>query len=143
MEQPTQPPRPRQITIAIWLIVAEGILFAIGAAFRQDWSDPWSYLTTPLFAAFTLIWIYPILRRKGWVRWVLTVLTFLLCVYTGEMRKPEFNWQDANKVLLGAFFLKRALAFTELLLLFSAPATKWFSREDRKDTRKGDENEHV
>jgi hypothetical protein len=143
MEQPPKTPRPRQVTIAIWLIVAEGILFVAGAAFRQDWSDPWSFVTTPLFAALTLIWIYPILRRKGWVRGVLAALTLLLCVYTGGMTKPNYNWQDANKLILAAFFLKRALAVAELLLLFSTPATAWFSQKDRQDSQEGNESERA
>lgn len=128
MEQAAKTPRPRQITIAIWLLIAEGVLFLIAAAFRQDWSDPWSFVTTPLFASFTLLWIYLILRRKGWVRWVLAVLTLFVCVSTGGMTKPGYNWEEANKLFLAAFVLKRVLAFTELLLLFSSPANAWFGK---------------
>ena len=140
MDQPTILPRPRQITIAIWLIVAECVLFLAGAVFRQNWHDPWSYVTTPLVAAFAVVWIYPILRRKGWVRWVLAALTLLLCANTGGMRKPEFNWQDVDALMLSGFLLKRILAFAEVLLLFSAPATTWFRHEHRDTSLKQDES---
>lgn len=42
-------------------------------------------------------------RRKGWLRWVFSVLTLFLYIYMGGMTKSGFNGEGGNKLLLAAF----------------------------------------
>jgi len=119
--------RPVQVTVAVWLIIYSGVIFLTKAIFLADWKDPWSFLTVPLMLSFLLIWIYPILRRRNWARWVVSVGTFLCCWQAaGHLHKNGLNWEAGEKLLIIGALIETLVSWVKVFLLFSKPANDWF-----------------
>ena len=120
--------RPVQVTIAVWLIVFNGAIFLTKAFFLADWTDAWSFLTVPLVLSFSLVWIYPILRRQNWARWVVSIGTFLCCwEAVGSVQKVGLNWETDKFLIVGAL-IDMSASWAKVFFLFTKPANDWFRK---------------
>ncbi len=126
--EPPNPKRPKQVIIAVWLMVFSGAIFLVKAAFLQDWRDPWSYLVTPLLLGIVLVWIYPILRRQNWARWLVSIGTFLCCMQAvGSLRR--LNWENWEMFSMILALVDTVASWAKVFFLFSKPAIVWFSKK--------------
>ena len=121
--------RPAQVTIVVWLIVFNGGIFLTKSLFLADWKDAWSFLTIPLVLASSLVWIYPILHRQNWARWVVSIGTILCCWQAaGQVHKQELKLEAGGNFLIVIALIGMLASWTKVFLLFSKPANDWFRK---------------
>jgi len=109
-------------------MVFSGAIFVTKAIFLADWNDAWSF-SVPLVFASSLVWIYPILRRQNWARWLVSIGTFLCCWQAvGRVHKDGLIWETGNKLIIVGALMDMLVAWTKVFLLFSKPASDWFRK---------------
>lgn len=69
---------PRQVTVAIYLLGAAFIFSVLRAVLTREWSDPGSHVVPiAILIAIYFAWIYGLVRRLNWLRWLTIVFSSL------------------------------------------------------------------
>ena len=126
--------RPLQVVIVAWLLVADGASFVAVMSQFMDWRDPSTYVALLVGVGLCTIWIHPLLRRKNWARWVVSVFAVCCCMLNrGGVIQPEFHWPD-NKILITIAVLRIGAGFAKVFLLFSKSSDAWFRAGKQVDS---------
>ena len=121
---PDQPaPMPRLVLVAIALLATDFVLALVkGAVFRLASGKRMSVIGLLVVAAILFFWIYGLVRRQNWLRWVTIVLAGL-----GTLWLPWSLAQMQGPLQVAIQVVSYVLIDTAVILLCLRPAAAWFS----------------
>jgi len=122
---PSQPVAvPRQVTLALYLLGAAFVFSILRLVFTPHWSHPGSHVF-PIFlvAAVYFFWLYGLVRRLNWLRWVTVVLSGI-----GLITMPWWLPKVDDHTQLAFHLLQCAAQIPGTLLLCLPAAQAWYGR---------------
>jgi len=123
-----QPQRPREVTWALWLLIAQGALGVFNLAL-------WPYSRATAVVSLVLLGglIFGLARRRNWVRMAYLVVFILLAVLSLPELWLEWGLWGGTSLLLGLTQgLGLVLQLAALVLVFRPKSGDWFRHRERR-----------
>lgn len=117
------PTPPRPVLIAISMLAAEFGLALVRDFLMRNWSRPHhAVIGVFLIAAICLLWLYGLLRRRNWVRWLTVIIGAVGCALA-----PFSVARIHDPVQLLLYWIQFTLTLPATVILVLPAARRWYT----------------